>query len=90
MLDVQAASLSTLDVLVDAVAEGIVQKLEQHLGGLLWPAALNSLESFRLSMTTDTAVETTERNDFLLGNNVLQIGLSPLKGHALRKVQRET
>lgn len=80
MLNNKPVDVQTLEV---SVALGVSQKLEQKLGTLLGPASLGSAPCLALGLTTDASVETTEWDDFLLNNDVLEETLGTAKRHSL-------
>jgi len=70
-----------LQSLVVGVGLGVPQKLQQEFRALLGPSALREFELFRLGATTDTSIESSEGNTFLVGNNIFQILNSPPQRH---------
>lgn len=66
----------------------VLQQLQQELGRLLGPAALRCLPLLGLGTTTDTAVESTERDALLLIHNILQEPCSATQGHFTNSLSR--
>ena len=63
-----------IQALVLGVALGILQQMEKKFSGLLRPSTLSSAMNFGLGMTTDASHEPAEWDDFLLVDDVLEVG----------------
>ena len=78
VVDNQVIGIKTLKF---SIGLCVLQQVEEELGRLLWPTTLIGSEDFGLSMSANASIEPAERNDLLLGNDVLQVGDSPVEVH---------
>lgn len=79
VVDDQSVDVQTLVV---SIGLGVLQQLEEKVGGFLWPATDGSSPCLGLGSAANTAVETAEGNALLLLGDVLQEALSATEGHA--------
>jgi len=83
-LDVLNDQVVGVKTLVLSVALGILEHVEQELGRLHGPPALSgSMDLVGLGMPSNSSHETPERDDLLLGDDVLEVLGGPVKGHGL-------
>ena len=87
VLDDQVVNVEAFDI---GVGFGVLQQIENHLGGLLRPSALRDFEHFRLRLAAHTAVEALEWNYFFLVDHVLQVTCRATKRHTSESVRRFT
>ena len=71
--DVADNAVVNVQLLRLSVGTEVDQKLTNALDGLLGPATLASLESLALSVTADTTVVASERNDLSVLENVVHV-----------------
>lgn len=76
----QAVNIETSEV---SIGLGISEQFKQEFSGFLWPATLGAVELLTLSFSANTAIESSERYDFLLSDDVLEIPLSSSQWHFL-------
>ena len=72
-----------IETFVLGIGFRILQQVEQEFGRLHGPTALRSTMDLGLSVSTNTTHEPPERNDFLLGHDVFQVGCGPVEWHFL-------
>jgi hypothetical protein len=79
VVDDQSVDVQTLVV---SIGFGVLQQLEEKVGGFLWPTTDGSSPGLGLGSAANTAVEAAEGNALLLLGDVLQEALSATEGHA--------
>ena len=84
-VDDQVVGVQTL---VLGVALRVLQEVEEELGRLLGPATLRRAVDFSLGVTSDAAHEAPEGDDFLLVDDVLQVGGGAVQRHLLDGLSR--
>lgn len=82
-LDVFDDKVVRIQTLVLSIALSVLEELEQKLSRLERPSSLGSSMDLGLGMTTNTAHESSEGNNLLVGNNVLQILGGAVQRHGL-------
>jgi len=88
-LDVLDDQPIDVQALVVGVRLGISEQLEEELGRLLRPSSLSaSGELTALRFPSDSAVESSIRDDLLLRDHVLQVSLCSSKRHLLDRLSR--
>merc|ERR1712130_282423 len=83
-LDVLNDQVVGVKTFVLGVALGILEHVEQELCRLHGPPALSgSMDLVGLGMSSNSSHETPERDDLLLGDDVLEVLGGPVKRHSL-------
>merc|ERR550525_2060672 len=83
-LDVLNDQVIGVKTLVLGVALGVLEHVQQELGGLDWPPSLGgAVDLVGLGVTANASHEAPEGNDFLLGDDVLEVLGGPVEGHGL-------
>ena len=80
VIDDQVISIQTF---VFGIGLGILQQMEKKFGGLGGPATLGSAMNLGLGVATNSSHVAGERDDFLLGHHVFQVGGGSVKRHFL-------
>merc|ERR1712096_503052 len=85
-LDVGDDKALRVEALGFGVRFGVLKKVEEEAARLLRVATLGASVLLGLGVTANTTGEALERDDVLMGDNVLKVGLSPGKGLSLEDV----
>lgn len=83
MINDESVNVQALAV---GICLGVLQQLEEKVGGLLWPATDRCSPLFGLSAAADATVEATEWNALLLIHDILQEALGATQWHLLDDV----
>merc|ERR1719323_1429149 len=79
-----------IQALVLSIGFCVLQKVKQEFSRLLWPSTLGCSMYFSLCMTSNTSHESSEWDDFLLGNHILEVSGSTVQWHFLDSLSRFT